>query len=148
MQSVANFLNVPKFQPEISLSSLVSVSLLMLLLFGIHSLKTFVHHPLLPHLERSSNLSLRKGLSSLGHFLFWLLCGADLFLFLDFEFCILLLSCCTLESTTQWRLSAMKVKLELEFADKICDYIRRVGFTDNIWQRFKNRSFLNYLGQF
>ena len=57
-QSVANFLNVPKFQPKIKFtsppSSLVSVSLLMLLLFGIHSLKTFVHHPLLPHLERSS----------------------------------------------------------------------------------------------
>ena len=33
---------------------------------------------------------------------------------LDFEFCILLLSCCALESTTQWRLSAIKVKLELE----------------------------------
>ena len=66
-------------------TSLVSVSLLMLLLFGIHSLKTFVHHPLLSHLERSSNLSLRKGLSSLAHFLSWLLCGADLFLSLDSE---------------------------------------------------------------
>ena len=36
------------------LSSLVSVSPLMLPLFGIHFLKTFVHHPLLPLLERSS----------------------------------------------------------------------------------------------
>ena len=36
------------------LSSLVSVSLLMLPLFGIHFLKTSVHHPLLPLLERSS----------------------------------------------------------------------------------------------
>ena len=61
-----------------------------------------------------SNLSLCKGLSSLAHFLLWLLRGADLFLSLDFEFCILLLSCGTLESTTQWRLSAIKVKLELE----------------------------------
>ena len=36
------------------LSSLVSVSFMMLPLFGIHSLTTFVHHPLLPLLERSS----------------------------------------------------------------------------------------------
>ena len=28
--------------------------------------------------------------------------------------CILLLSCCALESTTQWRLSAIKVKIEFE----------------------------------
>ena len=55
-QSVANFLNVPKFQPKFTspLSSLVLVSPLMLPLFGIHSLKTFVHHPLLPLLEPSS----------------------------------------------------------------------------------------------
>ena len=36
------------------LSSLVSGLPLMLPLFGIHFLKTFVHHPLLPLLERSS----------------------------------------------------------------------------------------------
>ena len=36
------------------LSSLVSVLPLMLPLFGIHLLKTFMHHPLLPLLERSS----------------------------------------------------------------------------------------------
>ena len=36
------------------LSSLVSVLPLMLPLFGIHFLKTFMHHPLLPLLERSS----------------------------------------------------------------------------------------------
>ena len=36
------------------LSSLASVLPLMLPLFGIHFLKTFVHHPLLPLLERSS----------------------------------------------------------------------------------------------
>ena len=35
-------------------SSLASVLTLMLPLFGIHFLKTFVHHPLLPLLERSS----------------------------------------------------------------------------------------------
>ena len=52
------------------------------------------------------------------HFLFWPLHGADLFLSLNFEFCILLLSCCALESTTQWRLSAIKVKLELELKVK------------------------------
>ena len=55
-RSVANFLNVPKFQPKFTspLNSLVSVFLLMLPLFGIHSLKTFMHHPLLPLLERNS----------------------------------------------------------------------------------------------
>ena len=37
-----------------SLSSLASVLPLMLPLFGIHFLKTFVHHPLLSILERSS----------------------------------------------------------------------------------------------
>ena len=36
------------------LSHLASVLPLMLPLFGIHFLKTFVHHPLLPLLERSS----------------------------------------------------------------------------------------------
>ena len=60
------------------LSSLVSVLPLMLPLFGIHFLKTFAHHPLLSLLERS--------LSSLAHFLLWLLHGADPFLSLDFEF--------------------------------------------------------------
>ena len=63
--------------------------------------------------REAQNLSLRKGISSLAHFLLWLLRGADLFLSLDFEFCILLLSCCAVESTTQWRVSAIKVKLEL-----------------------------------
>ena len=33
-----------------------------------------------------ANLSLCKGISSLAHFLLWLLRGADLFLSLDFEF--------------------------------------------------------------
>ena len=52
-QSVANFQSFnPKFTSP--LSSLVSVLHLMLPLFGIHFLKTFVHHPLLPPLERSS----------------------------------------------------------------------------------------------
>ena len=35
---------------------------------------------------QAQNLSLRKGISSLAHFLLWLLRGADLFLSLDFEF--------------------------------------------------------------
>ena len=49
-QSVANFLKVPKFQIQFTspLSSLASVLPLMLPLFGIHLLKTSVHHPLLP----------------------------------------------------------------------------------------------------
>ena len=85
-QSVANFLNVPKFQPTIPLSSLASVLPLMLPLFGIHFLKTFVHHPLLPLLERSSKpISTQKHIL-LSSFLSWLLHGADLFLSLDFEF--------------------------------------------------------------
>ena len=44
----------------------------------------------------------------------WLLHGADLFLSLDFDFYILLLSCCALESTIQLRLSAITIELELE----------------------------------
>ena len=44
------------FNPKFTslLGSLASVLPLMLPLFGIHFLKTFVHHPLLPLLERSS----------------------------------------------------------------------------------------------
>ena len=49
-QSVANF-NLQFTSP---LSSLASVLPLMVPLFGIHFLKTSVHHPLLPLLERSS----------------------------------------------------------------------------------------------
>ena len=55
------------------LSSLASVLPLMLLLFGIHFLKTFVHHPLLSLLERSSKLSLRKGIVVLTYFCPWTL---------------------------------------------------------------------------
>ena len=55
-QSVANFLMFQSFNLKFTspLNSFVSVLLLMLPLFGIHSLKTFVHHPLLPLLERNS----------------------------------------------------------------------------------------------
>ena len=55
-QRVANFLNVPKFQPTIHKSTKqFGFSLpLMLPLFEIHFLKTFEHHPLLPLLEKSS----------------------------------------------------------------------------------------------
>ena len=35
--------------------------------------------------KEAQNLSLCKGISSLAHFLLWLLRGADLFLSLDFE---------------------------------------------------------------
>ena len=38
------------------------------------------------YLKKAQNLSLCKGISSLAHFLLWLLHGADLFLSLDFEF--------------------------------------------------------------
>ena len=96
------------------LSSLASVLPLMLPLFGIHFLKTFTHQPLLPLLERSSKPISMQSISSLAHFLLWLLCGADLFLSIDFLTWTLLLCCCDLESTTQWRLSTINVKLELE----------------------------------
>ena len=43
-----------KLQFTSLLSSLASVLPLMLPLFGIHFMKTFVHHPLLPLSERSS----------------------------------------------------------------------------------------------
>ena len=48
-------------------------------LFGIHSLKTSVHHPLWPLLERSSKPISTQRLILLSSFFFWLLCGADLF---------------------------------------------------------------------
>ena len=50
------------------LSSLVSVLPLMLPLCGIHFLKTFVHHPLLPLLERSSKPISMKRLILLSSF--------------------------------------------------------------------------------
>ena len=54
-QSVANFLNVPKFQPKIHKSSKqFGFSFAFDGLFGIHFLKTFMHYPILPLLERSS----------------------------------------------------------------------------------------------
>ena len=87
-QSVANFLSVPKCQPTIHKSTKQ---------FGfsfafdaptvrIHFLKTFVHHPLLSLLERSSKpISMQRHIL-LRSFLLWLLYGADLFLSLDFKF--------------------------------------------------------------
>ena len=65
-QSVSNFLNVPKFQPKSHKSTKqFGFSLpLMLPLFGIHFLKTFAHHSLLPLLERSS-----KSISTQRHIL-------------------------------------------------------------------------------
>ena len=55
-QSVANVLNVPRFQPTIYMSTKqFGFSFAFdAPLFGIHSLKTSVHHPLWPLLERSS----------------------------------------------------------------------------------------------
>ena len=82
-------------------------------LYGIHSLKTSVHHPLWPLLERSSKPISTQRLILLSSLFLWLLRGADLFFVPGLYICLLLLSCCTLESTTQWRLSAIKVELEL-----------------------------------
>ena len=55
-QSVANSSMYQNFNLQFTspLSSLASVLPVMLPLFGIHFLKTSVHHPLLPLLERSS----------------------------------------------------------------------------------------------
>ena len=65
-QSVANFLNVPKFQPKIHKSTKqFGFSFAFdAPTVGIHFLKTFVHHPLLPLLERSS-----KPISTQSHIL-------------------------------------------------------------------------------
>ena len=112
------------------LSSLASVLPLMLPLFGIHFLKTFVHHLLLPLLERSS-----KPISTERHVLLssfslmaslwcWLISVPGLWIW------ILLLCCCALESTTHWRLSAIKVELELEY---LRYYNRQIKV---IWQTF------------
>ena len=97
------------------LSSLASVLPLMLPLFGIHFRKTFMHHPLLPLLERSQNRSLGKSICSLSHFLLGLLRGTDLFLSLDFEF-----EYCygVYVYTTQCRLNPIKVQLKLELKFK------------------------------
>ena len=64
-QSVANFLNVQKFQPKIhKFTKQFGFSFTFDAPTVWNSLlKTFVHHPLLPQ-----NLSLCKGLSSLAHF--------------------------------------------------------------------------------
>ena len=80
-QSVANFLNVPKFHPQFTspLSSLASVLPLMPPLFGIHSLKTSVHHPLWPLLERSSKPISMQMLILHSSLFLWLLRGTDLF---------------------------------------------------------------------
>ena len=76
------------FNPQFTspLSSLASVLPLMPPLFGIHSLKTSVHHPLWPLLERSSKPISTQRLILLSSLFLSLLCGADLFLSLDFEF--------------------------------------------------------------
>ena len=69
------------FNPQFTspLSSLASVLPLMHPLFGIHSLKTSVHHPLWPLLERSSKPISTQRLILLSSLFLWLLCGADLF---------------------------------------------------------------------
>ena len=69
------------FNPQFTspLSSLASVLPLMPPLFGIHSLKTSVHHPLWPLLERSSKPISTQRLILLSSLFLWFLCGADLF---------------------------------------------------------------------
>ena len=80
-QSVANFLNVPKFQPSIhkSTKQLGFSFAFDAPLFGIHSLKTSVHHLLWPLLERSSKPISTQRLILLSSLFLWLLRGADLF---------------------------------------------------------------------
>ena len=96
-------------------------------LFGIHSLKTSVHHPLWPLLERSSKPISTQRLILLSSLFVWLLCGADLFFVPGLRICLLLWSCCALESTTQCRLSAIKVKLELESYERKSIVLTSVG---------------------
>ena len=69
------------FNPQFTspLSSLASVLPLMPPLFGIHSLKTSVHHPLLPLLERSSKPISTQRLILLISLFLCLLRGAHLF---------------------------------------------------------------------
>ena len=69
------------FNPQFTspLSSLASVLPLMPPLFGIHSLKTSVHHPLWPLLERSSKPISMQRLILLSSLFLWLLRGANLF---------------------------------------------------------------------
>ena len=80
-QSVTNILNVPRFQPTIHKSTKQFGFSLALMppLFGIHSLKTSVHHPLWPLLERSSKPISTQRLILLSSLFLWLLRGADLF---------------------------------------------------------------------
>ena len=101
-------------------NSLVSVLPLMLPLFGIRSLKTSVHHPLLPLLERSSKPISMQRLILLSSFSLMASPWCRPTSVPGLWICILLLSCCALESTTQWRLSAIKVKLELELPQFNC----------------------------
>ena len=86
-QSVANFFNVPKFQPTFHKSTRQ---------FGFsfafdaptvwNSLPEDIRaSPTIASFRRKLK-TYRKGLSFLAHFLLWLLRGADLLLFLDFEF--------------------------------------------------------------
>ena len=96
------------------LSSLVSVSPLMLPLFGIRFLKTFVHHPLLPLLERNSKPISMQRLILLSSFSLMASPWCRPTSVPGLWICIWILSCCALESTTQWRLSTIKVKLELQ----------------------------------
>ena len=88
-QSVANFLNVPKFQPTIHKST---KQFGFSFAFDAHtvwnSLPEDIHASPTISLfyKKAQNLSLRKGISSLAHFPLLFLHGADPFLFLDFEF--------------------------------------------------------------
>ena len=55
---------------------------------------------------------------------------------LNFAYLLLLLSSCALESTTQWRLSAIKVKLELEFS-----------YVDFYWLKYELHKLYKYFAK-
>ena len=76
------------FNPQITspLSSLASVLPLMPPLFGIHSLKTSMHHPLWPLLERISKPISTQRLIPLAHFSYGFSVVPTRFMSLDFQF--------------------------------------------------------------
>ena len=66
-------------------------------------------------MKKAQDLLIHQGFSTVIHLPIQFLRGVDLILSLDFDIAHLLLFCYALESAFEWRLSAVKVKLELEF---------------------------------
>ena len=88
-QSVANFLNVPKFQPTIHKSTRqFGFSFAFDALTVWNSLPEDIRaSPIIASFRKKLKTYLyAKAISSLVHFLLWVLSGADLFLSLDLEF--------------------------------------------------------------